>query len=473
MSGLLPAAVLAVAAAAVAGWVSGRASTAGERRALRWRAGHDILTGLRNRAGLTEAAAAALPIGQPSVTGAALLLVDLDDFKAVNDVYGHAAGDAVLAQAAEELRRCAEDLGAVAARLGGDEFAVLMEDADVEQGEGVAQRICEALTVPFNLSGRELTVRGSLGLAFADGGVGPADADALLRQADVAMYAAKMSGKGRYLTFEAGMELIVVGQFELRNDLPRALAAGELTVHYQPIVDLRTGALSAFEALVRWQHPQRGLLLPADFLTVAEETGSMGALSRQVLGEACAQVYRWQRSMPGCGDVSLHVNVSAQQLADDELPIDVAAALERSGLPVSRLVLEISERALTTDIADRLDGLKDLGVRLAVDDFGTGSSSLGYLRRFPLDILKVDRSFVAAVTEDSADEVLAGAVLQVGRSLRLVTVAEGVETSEQADLMRGLHCDQAQGYLFARPMPAADVPAFLAGQPTAATAQPG
>jgi len=418
---------------------------------LQHRASHDPLTELANRVLFRERVEESLTRSREP--GPAVLFLDLDDFKDVNDTLGHGAGDLLLGAVATRLRAAARP-GDTVARLGGDEFAVLLEDvADPIAAELAAQRVIDALLAPFRLGGRELVVRASAGVAPA----GPDDdADTLLRHADLAMYAAKVAGGGRVRVFEPGMSAAVLEEFELRTDLRGAAEAGQMVVHYQPLIDLETGAVRGVEALVRWAHPRRGLLAPGAFLGLAEETGDIVAIGRHVLHVACAQMARWRREEPALAGAEVAVNVSPRQLCDGRLVEDVAAALRVTGLPPGRLVLELTEGLLVHDnpaVMERLWALKRLGVRLAIDDFGTGYSSLGYLRRFPVDVLKIDRAFVEELDGQDGG-VLIPAILQLGASLRLQTIAEGVERPGQAAALRALGCDTAQGWLYAPALPA-------------------
>jgi predicted signal transduction protein with EAL and GGDEF domain len=349
-----------------------------------------------------------------------------------------------------------------AARLGGDEFAVLLEDlADKREATEVADRVLAALQRPLMIAGRAMFVGVSIGIAFDLPGT---DSDQLLRNADLAMYTAKSRGKGRYEIFEPEMHATAVRRLEMEAELRRALDGGELVVYYQPIVALATRRMSGVEALVRWQHPDRGLLPPSVFIGLAEETGLIHQLGRQVLETACAQVRRWQVQHPRHATLSVSVNLSPRQLTSDVVVQEVRDALDVSGLPASSLVLEITEGVMMHDTEatiQRLRALKALGVRLAVDDFGTGYSSLSYLQRFPIDILKIDRSFVAAIDSGQDEYSLARAIVSLARSLHLQAVAEGVETQAQEDALRELRCDLAQGYYLAVPQGAEAVGAML------------
>jgi diguanylate cyclase (GGDEF)-like protein/PAS domain S-box-containing protein len=416
---------------------------------------HDSLTGLANQALFRDRVDHALARKARGPVDLAVLFVDLDDFKTVNDSLGHTAGDEMLVAVADRLRECLRTSDS-AARLGGDEFAVLLEDLDAEdEADQVAQRLLSSLQDPFPIYGHDVVLSASIGIAFADAAT---SCDQLLRNADLAMYTAKRRGKDRFETYRSEMHAVALNRLEREAALRRGLDRGELVVEYQPVVTLPSGRIVGFEALVRWQHPDHGLLQPSEFIALAEETGLIGELGRQVLAAACSQTRRWQLRHPDIDPLSISVNVSPRQLHTDELIEDVEFSLRSSGLPANSLVLEITETAMMHDTEAsiaRLVQLKTLGVRLAVDDFGTGYSSLSYLQRFPVDILKIDRAFVSTVGEQSADVSLAPAILSLARTLHLAAVAEGVETAAQADILAGLGCEFAQGFFFARP---ADVP---------------
>jgi diguanylate cyclase (GGDEF)-like protein/PAS domain S-box-containing protein len=422
---------------------------------------HDALTQLANQALFRDRVAHALVRASRHDSHLAVLFLDLDNFKTVNDSLGHTAGDELLVAVADRLGDCLR-LEDTAARLGGDEFAVLLEDlADKREATEVADRVRAALRRPLTIAGREMVVGVSVGIAFDLPGT---DSDQLLRNADLAMYTAKSRGKGRYEIFEPEMHATAVRRLEMEADLRRALDGGELVVHYQPIVALATRRMSGVEALVRWQHPERGLLPPSVFIGLAEETGLIHQLGRQVLETACVQARRWQVQHPRHATLSVSVNLSPRQLTSDVVVEEVRNALEVSGLPASSLVLEITEGVMMHDTEatiQRLRALKSLGLRLAVDDFGTGYSSLSYLQRFPIDILKIDRSFVAAIDSGQDEYSLARAIVSLARSLRLQAVAEGVETRAQADALSELRCDLAQGFYLAVPQDAEAVGALL------------
>jgi len=414
---------------------------------IRHQAFFDHLTGLPNRALFADRVEHALGrrIGRDHWRSA-LLFVDLDDFKTINDRFGHDVGDLVLAAVAARLHLLVRP-GDTVARLSGDEFGILVEDVpDQRMVRSIAARVVRAFDQPFGLVDRQIRVSASVGVAVSEGG---SDAESLIRNADFAMYGAKQSGKGRYRMYKAQERVAADVGARLRMDLRGAIERDELRVHYQPIVDLRTGAVTSVEALVRWQHPDLGLLPPAAFITLAEETGAIIDLGSWVLRTACSQVRVWQERMPG---LALSVNVSGRQLQDAGLVDHVRRAIRRSGIDPSTLILEMTESILVAEPAAEamLRQLKAIGIRLAIDDFGTGYSSISYLRRFPIDILKIDREFTKEI-ETSEGEALFGGIVQLGRSLGLHIVAEGIERAPQRDLVTKSTCDAGQGYLFARP----------------------
>ena len=425
---------------------------------------HDGLTGLPNRALFLDRLEHALARAARGGSDVAVLFLDLDRFKAINDSLGHAAGDELLCTVASRIASCMRAAD-TAARLGGDEFAVLLEDV-VSRREAlrVAERIIEALSEPVVLAEREMTVGTSIGIA-----IGRAGAEDLLRQADVAMYRAKAQGKGSYALFEEGMQAEVVERRELESDLGGALERGELELFFQPILTLASGELAGHEALLRWNHPERGLLGPASFVPVAEETGLIAPIGSFVLRAACRQAAEWLAA--GHGLLAMHVNLSGRQLESPRLVDELSAILRETGLPAGRLVLEIAETVLMHDTEttiERLRALRALGVRLAVDDFGTGHSSLRFLNRFPLDVLKMAKPFVDGLEAHTEDPALARAIVDLGAHLGLTIVAEGIEQSAQLAQLRRLGCPLGQGYWFARPMPAGEATAQMAGPASAA-----
>jgi len=414
---------------------------------------HDALTGLASRALFRERVLESLE------RDPAVLLLDLDGFKEINDSLGHAAGDALLVQVAARLRAAVRE-GDTVARFGGDEFAVLVESGTARaDAEKVAARIAAALEEPVRLGERELRVAASIGLAC---GADAADTDQLLRNADLAMYRAKAAGGAGLAAYHPGMLTGLVERLELEADLRVALERAELTLHYQPTVDLRTGEIVGFEALVRWQHPTRGMIPPLDFIGIAEATGLIVPLGRWVLAEACRQAVAW-----GAGRtrrLKMAVNVSVRQFEHGDLSAMVAEVLAETGMPVDQLCLEMTESVLLTDTDEnltQLQRLKALGVTLAMDDFGTGYSSLAYLRRYPMDILKIDRSFVDRLGGDREDEALVRTIVRLGRNLGMITVAEGIEDAAQLAILQDLGCDLAQGYFLSRPLPAAEASRVL------------
>jgi diguanylate cyclase (GGDEF)-like protein/PAS domain S-box-containing protein len=421
---------------------------------------HDGLTGLANRTLFAERVEYALArTGQAPL---AVMFIDLDDFKHVNDSLGHAAGDQLLVAAARRLQGCLRPSD-TAARLGGDEFAVLLERvADAEAAAAVAGRVLDTLHQPFGLNGRTIPIKASLGVATGQPGVD--DAEELLRNADVAMYAAKAGGKDRYELFRPDMHADLLARLELETELRHAAARDQLVLHYQPIVELASGQITRVEALVRWDHPTKGLLSPVAFVPLAEEQGLIGPIGRWVLLEACRQARRWQDQYLDAPALSIHVNLSGRQLEEPGLVAEVVEALETTGLSPRLLTFEITETVLVTDIeamSRRLRELRGLGVQLAIDDFGTGYSSLSYLRRFPIDMLKIDKAFIDGIGRSRESTALAHAIVKLGHTLQLHTVAEGVEDAEQATHLAALGCQDGQGYHFARPLAVEDMTELL------------
>ncbi len=421
---------------------------------------HDPLTRLPNRALFMDRLGHALTRTGRKEETVAVLFLDLDNFKTVNDNLGHKVGDQLLVAMGQRLLESVRPADTVA-RLGGDEFTLLVEDVrDMEDANGLAQRIVDALSRPFFLDGRDVFVTPSVGVALNTGVERPED---LLRNADLAMYQAKNSGKARFVIYEPELDQHVWERLQHETELRRALDAGEFTIYYQPVVRLVTGEVAEVEALVRWQHPQRGLVPPLDFIPLAEETGVILPMGRGVLEQACAQVARWRLEVPGAANLVLSVNVSPRQFRHARFADDVRRALDATGLPASALKLEIPENA-GLDNSDEtvgiMRGLKALGVAIAVDDFGTGYASLSYLRYYPIDTLKLDRLFTGGV--DSAEDIaIVRAVIAFANSLDLSVIAEGIETREQAEQLRSLGCTLGQGFYFARPLPAGEVERFL------------
>ncbi|MEA2135537.1 MAG: hypothetical protein QOC68_3446 [Solirubrobacteraceae bacterium] len=416
---------------------------------------HDPVTNLANRALFVERVRHAVPRARRERSRLAVIFMDLDDFKTINDSLGHAAGDAVLLEIAKRLDGSIRPSD-TAARFGGDEFAILLEDVrSAQDAADTAERILESLSAPLLLEGKELFVRCSLGISIAEGETA-AGADELIRNADAAMYIAKRDGKGGYRLFEPAMHEGVLERLELRADLQRAMTGGQLELYYQPLVLLSDGAATGVEALLRWHHPERGMLGPDTFIPLAEEMGLIVPIGRWVLREACRQARQMQTLLPADPPLSMSVNLSVKQLQHSDIAADVRDALAESGLAGSSLTLEITETVLMTDTdlaVQRLEELKSLGVRLAMDDFGTGYSSLSYLSRFPVDILKMDRSFLRDGASPTTS-ALASAVIALGATLELEIVAEGIEYPEQWTGLRDLGCGSGQGFLFAHPMDA-------------------
>ena len=420
---------------------------------LRHQAFHDDLTALPNRALFADRLQHALLRAHRSGDTIAVLFIDLDDFKGVNDTLGHESGDALLQRVAARLASALRE-GDTIARLGGDEFAVLLEGGDDSEAEQLAERLSGSLRLPFVIGERRLHVTASIGLSFLDGP--EKSAQELMRNADIAMYDAKRGGKGRYRVFEQVMHEQVVERQTVQEDLRRALRDGQFLVLYQPQLEVSTGRLRGFEALLRWQHPTRGMVGPSEFIADAEETGLISAIGEWVLRAACAQLRAWDAAGTTDPTVGVSVNVSGRQLAEPHFVDLVERVLSDSDLAPGRLTLELTETVLLEHVeatVEKLRGLKALGVRLAIDDFGTGYSSLSYLRDFPVDVLKIDRSFVSAIGGgDSAAGDLVRTMVNLGQTLRLLVVAEGIEDEDQAHALDDMGCRLAQGYYYGRPL---------------------
>ncbi len=426
------------------------------------RAFHDSLTGLPNRALFRNRVEHALDRSTRAGSDPAVVYVDLDGFKTVNDSLGHDAGDEVLQEVARRLAGVVRS-GDTVARLGGDEFAVLVEhgSSPLEEVGVIGERILRAMREPVLVGERRVAVGASLGIAVGDG---ETTGTALLRNADIAMYRAKSGGKGQWVRYEPEMHTEANERLQLEAGLAGAVDTGQLELLYQPVFELETDRLVGFEALLRWHHPALGLVLPDRFIPLAEENGQIVPIGRWVLQEACRTAARWQGAHPGEPPISMAVNVSARQLASAELVHHVADAMAAVDLDPSTLVLEMTETALVQDplaVTARLRELRALGVRLAIDDFGTGYSSLSYLRQFPVDILKIDRSFIDTITDGGDLPPLVRGMLELSRALQLETLAEGIETDVQRQRLREERCVLGQGYLFARPLSADDAEALL------------
>jgi diguanylate cyclase (GGDEF)-like protein len=428
---------------------------------------HDSLTGLPNRSLLLDRLRQALARSQRSGAQVGLMFCDLDDFKMINDSLGHAAGDELLVAVGRRFAGCIRP-GDTAARFGGDEFVLLFEELDRREVTRPAERILEALRRPFKIRGRDVVVGVSIGIA-----AGNDTAEDMLRNADLALYRAKAAGKGRFEVFEPRMHTQMVERLELEGDLRLALRRNELRLAYQPIVRLVDGQTTGVEALVRWQHPERGLLRPDEFIPIAEDSRLVVPLGRWVLQEACRQAMVWQAALPSGGAPVVSVNLSGVELAQNDLAGYVESVLKETGLSASTLMLELTETALVQDTElakTRLGELRSLGVRLAVDDFGTGYASLQHLRSFEVDVIKIAKPFVDGVAGRSEESALARAIIDLGASFRLGVVAEGIETPAQRERLLALGCDLGQGYLFAKPASASELTPSLVGAPSVASA---
>ncbi|HTZ63213.1 MAG TPA: EAL domain-containing protein [Solirubrobacteraceae bacterium] len=425
------------------------------QRQLRQQAFHDPLTGLANRALLTDRAEHALARSARSGAMVAVVLVDLDGFKFVNDSLGHQVGDIVLCEVARRLQSLVRSEDTVA-RLGGDEFVILIDDVSaLEEPKRLAERVGEVLRPRFELSGSDYAVTASVGVAIGSGT--EVDVHDLVRDADTAMYVAKTGGKDSVRVFAPSMHERAHERFRLQGDLRQALERSELLLFYQPIFDMLDGRLKGFEALVRWSHPTRGLVAPERFIPLAEENGLIVPLGRWVFHEALNQLGAWDARHEGARALSMSMNVSTVQLRSPNLIADVRSALEQSGVTPSRVVLEITEGSLANEterVIEVLEELRALGVQIAIDDFGTGYASLSHLQRLPVDILKVDKSFVAALSDEDKSRELLKAIMGVGRALSLAVIAEGIEAQSQMNTLHEMGCEMAQGFLVGRPTPA-------------------
>jgi diguanylate cyclase (GGDEF)-like protein len=438
---------------------------------------HDALTGLPNRTLILDRVEQMLARSRRSQTPAAALFVDLDNFKDINDTLGHNAGDELLCAVAARLDGVIRDADALG-RLGGDEFVVISEELSLAAGpELVAERLLEALKQPFKLgAGKEtrVMVTASIGIAIGSAIGEQTSAEELLRNADIAMYRAKWDGKNRYAVFETGMQETVQNRMELEMDLREALDKDEFFLAYQPTIDLSDMSPTGVEALIRWEHPERGVIQPEGFIPLLEETGLIVEIGKWVLEQACAQGAAWRAAgYP----ISMAVNVSGRQLDADQFTTDIEDALSNSGLDPEALTIEVTETTLMRNVeetARRLTAIKQLGVRIAIDDFGTGYSSLAHLQRFPVDALKIDQSFISGLRRNQEGETLIRTLVQLGKDLSIETFAEGIEQQQELSLLRDEDCDSGQGFLFARPLDVAATEAFLqnwAGNATPALAQ--
>ncbi|HEX7215335.1 MAG TPA: bifunctional diguanylate cyclase/phosphodiesterase [Methylomirabilota bacterium] len=419
----------------------------------------DALTGLPNRALFMDRLSHALTRAERCGSNLAVLFLDLDRFKILNETLGPEVGDRLLREVAERITACLRPEDTVA-RLGGDEFGLLLEDTvELAAATAVAERVSAEIQRPFVVDGRDILISASIGIALTRGG--SMQPEEVLHNADLAMYQAKAEGRARYELYQPGLSVSTRERLDLQSDLRTAGARQELSLRYQPVVTLASVRAVEVEALIRWDHRRRGALLPADFIALSEESGLMVPMGQWVLREACRQARAWQRDVP----LIVGVNLSASQFERDALPDEIAQILRETELDSSRLQLEISEAVLMRDdpkMFDRLDALKKIGVRLAIDDFGTGYASLSYLKRLPVDCLKIDRSLIKGVGFDNEDTAIIRAVVTLARSLGITVTAEGVETTEQLSQLRELSCEQGQGYYFARPVSADRLPELLA-----------
>ncbi|HEX7787734.1 MAG TPA: EAL domain-containing protein [Methylomirabilota bacterium] len=419
----------------------------------------DALTGLPNRALFMDRLTHALTRAERCGSNLAVLFLDLDRFKILNETLGQEVGDRLLREVAERIAACLRPEDTLA-RLGGDEFGLLLEDTvELAAATAVAERVSAEIQRPFVVDGRDVLISASIGIALTRGG--SMQPDEVLHNADLAMYQAKAEGRARYELYQPGLSVSTRERLDLQSDLRTASARQELTLRYQPVVTLASIRAVEVEALIRWDHRRRGALLPADFIALSEESGLMVPMGQWVLREACRQARAWQKDTP----LIVGVNLSASQFERDALPDEIAQILRDTELHASRLQLEISEAVLMRDdpkMLDRLDALKKIGVRLAIDDFGTGYASLSYLKRLPVDCLKIDRSLIKGVGFDNEDTAIIRAVVILARSLGITVTAEGVETTEQLSQLRALGCEQGQGYYFARPVSADRLPELLA-----------
>ena len=423
----------------------------------------DSLTGLPNRALFMDRLSHGLTRARRRHEHLAVLFLDLDRFKVINDTLGHAVGDQLLVEVSNRLGASLRP-GDTVARLGGDEFGLLLEDvADAETAEAVALRVEAEFAKPLHFEGREVFITASIGIALSSARLGMPEE--ILRDADLAMYHAKAKGKARHEVFDSSMSASALDRMDLEMDLRSAISRHEFRLHYQPILRLDTGRITEVEALIRWQHAKRGLLQPDSFIGLTEETGLIVPIGQWVLTEACRQARVWQLEFPSTPPLVMSVNLSAKQFQHPGLVEEITRALTESGLDAASLKLEITESVVMQDAPAtlaKLKELKDLGIRLAIDDFGTGYSSLGYLKRFPVDTLKIDRSFVKGLSKDGNDNAIVRAVVTVAKSLNMDVTAEGVETDQQRIELKALGCDRGQGFLFARPADAEHVTPLLA-----------
>ncbi len=429
---------------------------------LEYQATHDQLTGLTNRFLLKDRLEQAIQYAQRSKRLVALVLLDLDRFKVVNDSLGHAMGDELLCQVAARLKKTVRDTDTVA-RFGGDEFVLLLTQiARIEDVNAILEKVTKAFSTPYQLAERRINLSVSIGVSLSPHH--SEDSTHLIRFADMAMYQAKNSGRD-YCFYDMDMGRFGLDTLELEHDMYQALEHGQFSLHYQPKVSLKTGLIDGCEALLRWQHPLRGMIPPGAFIAIAEQTGLIVPIGTWVIKEACRQSLAWQSA--GLPEMRIAVNLSARQFRQGDLTLVVSTLLHESGLDPALLELELTE-SMMMDEPDNarvtLQELKKLGVGLSLDDFGTGYSSLNYLRRFPVDSLKIDQSFIRDITTDPTGASVVTSIIDIAHNLNLIAIAEGVETQDQLDFLCGNNCDAVQGYLFSRPLPAADFSAFLEQQ---------
>lgn len=436
---------------------------------LTYQAYHDPLTELPNRSLFADRLNRALAASeQPGAV--AVLFLDLDGFKVVNDSLGHSTGDALLAAVAHRLAGCLRPVDTIA-RIGGDEFAVLVTDTvGVVEATAIGERLLAAIQAPIAIEGRQFVVTASLGIARSSADVAGQTPDDLLREADIALYQAKEAGKNCIAVFDPAMQASAIARLELERDLRGVVSRQELEVHYQPEVDLHTGDIVGVEALVRWNHPRRGMISPVEFIPVAEESGLILQIGEWVLREACNRAQAWRQVIPRHRPFVLSVNLSAREFQCPDLVPSVAAILQETGLEPSALCLEITETAAVQDMevaVAKMEALKRLGVQLALDDFGTGYSSLNYLRRFPVNVLKIDRSFVRELDEGGITTAIVQSICTLARLADIDVIAEGIETPEQLEFVRSTQCRRGQGFYFAKPLPAEAIDGLLhRGLPT-------
>ena len=428
---------------------------------------HDALTGLPNRSLFTERLRHAMRRSARHPDDLfAVLFLDLDRFKDVNDNLGHFAGDELLRAVARRLEACIRPEDTVA-RLSGDEFAILLESiTDISDAGRVAERIEEALSFPINLAGAEVTTSASMGIVTST--MSHDQPEQLLRSADMAMYRAKAAGRARYEMFDRAMHTDALERLRLETDLRRAVELGEFLLHYQPLVSLKTGRVTGLEALVRWQHPDKGLVPPADFIAIAEETGLIVPIGKWVLFEACKQIQEWQAAHPREEPLTIGVNLSVKQFSQPDLIDQIRSALEVTGAPAASLRLEITESAIIDKGRSAiaiLSRIRELGVQVYLDDFGTGYSSLSYLHGLPIDAIKIDRAFVSSMDTDEKHRRLVRTILTLAEIVGVRAEAEGISTSEQLRELRSLNCEQGQGYLFSAPIPKEAVDVVLRANP--------